>query len=365
LPEKLRHLEQRLHTSKLLKMGEPSQLPPRIDVHSHFLPPEYREELRKNGHSKPDGMPAIPEWSPEQHLEMMAGANVSKSILSVSSPGTNINSKDNALNLRLTRFCNSYAAKLKREHPSKFGYWAALPLPDINATLEEIKTAKEEGADGFGLMTNYHGHYLGSELFDPVFEELDRLKARVFIHPTMPCVACHASGSEPTTPLKATPLAQYPIPIFEFFFDTARAVTNLFLSGTVARCPNIRFVIPHAGGCLPPIISRFTGFSTVVATAGPILSEEEVRGALARQFYFDLAGFVFAGEKGGSGQLKALVEGYDVDYRRLLYGSDFPFTKAPFVKSFAVRMKPGLEELFDEKEREAIYQGNAIALLAE
>ncbi|KAF2816563.1 amidohydrolase 2 [Mytilinidion resinicola] len=346
-------------------MGEESQLPPRIDVHSHFLPPEYCDELRKNGHSKPDGMPAIPTWSLAGHLEMMSKANVTKSILSISSPGTNINANDNALNIRLTRFCNSYAASLKRDHPDKIGYWAALPLPDIDATFEEIKKAKEEGADGFGLLTNYHGNYLGSDIFDPVFQELDRLKARVFIHPTMPCVICQTSTSEPPTLVNATPLAaKHPIPIYEFFFDTARAVTNLFLSGTVARCPNIRFIIPHSGGCLPPVISRFIGFSSI-RPAGPVMIDQEVRGAIARQFYFDLAGFVFAGEKGGSGQLKALLEGYNIDHRSLLYGSDFPFTQTPLVKNFADRMKDGLEDLFNEEEREEIYEKNATALLAE
>lgn len=33
---------------------------PRIDVHSHFLPPAYAAALEDTGHSKPDGMPAIP-----------------------------------------------------------------------------------------------------------------------------------------------------------------------------------------------------------------------------------------------------------------------------------------------------------------
>ena len=32
----------------------------KIDVHSHFLPPFYREALASTGHSKPDGMPKIP-----------------------------------------------------------------------------------------------------------------------------------------------------------------------------------------------------------------------------------------------------------------------------------------------------------------
>jgi len=88
-----------------------------------------------------------------------------------------------------------------------------------------------------------------------------------------------------------------------------------------------------------------------------------VRKQLDTQFYFDLAGFVFDGESGGQGQLKAFVEGFEISFERLLYGSDFPFTQTQFVKTFAERMKDGLESLFGEKERDAIYQGNAVKLL--
>lgn len=94
------------------------------------------------------------------------------------------------------------------------------------------------------------------------------------------------------------------------------------------------------------------------------MSDVEVRGALARQCYFDLAGFVFAGDEGGSGQLAALVKGYNIGYDRLLYGSDFPFTPGPAVRNFAVRMKNGLESIFSEEERREIYEGNAVKLLS-
>jgi predicted TIM-barrel fold metal-dependent hydrolase len=307
-------------------------------------------------------MPAIPEWSPERHLEMMSTANVSKSIISVSSPGTHIVPGNDELGRRLTRECNAYAADMKRQYPDKFGVWAALPLPDVSDALAEIDCAVEEGADGFGLMTNYHGNYIGSSALDSVFHKLNEISATVFIHPTKPCIKLgNETSSSQTT--DALPFGeQYPIPIFEFFFDTARAVINLFGSGTVDRCPNIKFIIPHSGGALPPLMTRFIQFSNVVP-GGRVLNSTTVRKQLEEQFYFDLAGFVFDGESGGNGQLKAFVEGFEIPYERLLYGSDFPFTQTQFVKMFADRMKDGLENLFEESEREAIYEGNAKKLL--
>jgi predicted TIM-barrel fold metal-dependent hydrolase len=337
-------------------------LPRRIDVHSHFLPPFYRTALSENGHQYPDGMPAIPEWSLERHLEMMSVGNVSKSMLSISSPGTHIVPGNDELGRNLTRECNAYAADLKKRYSDKFGVWAALPLPDVEASLAEIDRAVEEGCDGFGLMTNYHGNYVGGAALDPVFDKLNEIGATVFIHPTKPCIKLSSETSSAQT-TDALPLGQqYPIPVFEFFFDTARAVINLFGTGTVDRCPNMKFIIPHAGGALPPLMTRFIQFSSVVP-GGRILDATTVRKQLDEQFYFDLAGFAFDGESGGNGQVKAFVEGFNISYERLLYGSDFPFTQTPYVKMFADRMRIGLESLFSGKEREAIYHDNAVALL--
>lgn len=350
-----------LASSELINMTESHPLPRRIDVHSHFLPSSFRDALAANGHTHPDGMPAIPEWSTQRHLEMLDTANVSKAILSISSPGTHIVPGNDSFGIQLTRDCNAYAADLKRQYPEKFGYWASLPLPNVDAALEEIEKSWEDGADGFGLMTNYHGHYLGSPEFDGVFAKFNELGATVFIHPTAPCIQGATAGEV----VQASPFgSQYPIPIFEFFFDTARTVINLFSSGTVDRCPNVRFVIPHAGGALPPLMTRFIQFSNVVP-GGRILNASMVRQQLDTQFYFDLAGFVFDGDEGGNGQLKAFVEGFEISHERLLYGSDFPFTQTQFVKSFADRMKIGMEALYSEKERDAVYAGNAEKLLAE
>lgn len=289
---------------------------------------------------------------------MMSVANVSKSILSISSPGTHLVPGNDALSRSLTRECNAYAARLKKEMPEKFGFWAALPLPDVSAALEEIDAAVEEGCDGFGLLTNYHGIYVGDPAFQGVFDRLNEIGATVFIHPTKPCIK---QGDGQT--MDALPFGErYPVPIFEFFFDTARAVVNLFSSGTVDRAPNVAFVIAHSGGALPPLMTRFVQFSNVVPGVR-VLDAEKVRSQLDEQFYFDLAGFVFDGESGGQGQLKAFVEGFEIRTERLLYGSDFPFTQTQSVKMFANRMKDGLESLFGVEERERIYERNAVELL--
>jgi len=344
-----------------------NSLPVRIDVHSHFLPPFFHDALVQAGLSKPDGMPAIPPWSTEAHLKMMESANVKKSVLSISSPGSHLTVGDNAAGKKLTRQCNAYAADLKERYPGKFGFWASLPLPDVDAALEEIEKAVDEGCDGFGLMTNYHGKYVGDAVFDPVFAKFNELGASVFIHPTTPCIA-HGTGNnatDPKTVTKALPFgSDVPVPIFEFLFDTSRAVINLFYSGTIDRSPKIQFIIPHVGGTLPPLITRFTAFGRLVPGT-KVLDPAVVRKQIEEQFYFDLAGTVFDDASGtsGRGQLKAFVQGFDISHERLLYGTDFPFTNNGSVVMLAETMKGGLEHLFDEREREAIYEKNAEKLL--
>ncbi|KAF1353875.1 hypothetical protein BDV97DRAFT_290806 [Delphinella strobiligena] len=337
--------------------------PRRIDVHSHFLPPDYRKACLENGHSQPDGMPKLPEWSEEAHVDVMSRVGITKAILSISSPGTHLVPGNSKLASTVTRYCNIYAASLKKKRPSQFGYFASLPLPDVDLTLAEIPIAIAEGCDGFALETNHHGHYLGDPLFDPVFEELNKRRCTVFIHPTTPCIA----RSEGKAPISATPLAaSYPNPLLEFLFDTARCVTKLFLSGTVRRFPDITYILPHCGGAVPPILSRFTGFSSLVPGPWNGVSEADTRQAFNEQFYFDTAGFAFAdGDMLGSGQLVGLVNGAGVSTSRLLYGSDYPFTNAGGVEKLAAVMDEGAKAMFTEEEIEALYHGNAEKLFSD
>jgi 6-methylsalicylate decarboxylase len=312
----------------------------------------------------------------------MSAVGISKSILSISSPGTSLyNSADDSV--RLTRRCNNYAASIKRDHPEKFGFWASLPLPFIPESLQEIEIALNEGADGFVLMTNYRGNYLGDPLFNHVFDVLNQKKARIFIHPTMPCIhnlseqkgqdRARLQGASdlinlpcaftPSEYQAATPLLDtYPIPMFEFFFDTARAACNLLLRGVLSVRQDLTIILPHAAGCFPPLLSRIALFSTLIKDAFPPdgsilpLQEDEIRELLNTRFYFDLAGAIFPG------QLKAMLIALGVQSDRLLYGSDFPFTPAGGVKSLATKMDDALIDLVGQHGKQKIYNGNAIRM---
>lgn len=280
---------------------------------------------------------------------------ISKSILSVSTPGTHLVAGDNELAAKVTREVNSYAAELKQRMPDRFGYFASLPIPDVETCLKEIKLSAEEDCDGYVVETNGHGHYLGDQLLDPIFDELNRRQAVLFIHPTTPKCPCTpqaiAQGSQP---MQATPFgSKYPNPMLEFFFDTARVVTNLFMSGTIKRCSDIKIILPHLGGAFPPLLSRWTGFSTLVPGDWVAQPEDQVREAFNKQIWFDLAGFPFPG------QIKGLVEGVGVSHSRIMYGSDFPFTRPNGVEMLLGQMDKGMTEMFNSDQIEDMYHRNA------
>lgn len=143
----------------------------------------------------------------------------------------------------------------------------------------------------------------------------------------------------------------------EFLFDTARVVANLFMSGTIARCPSLKIILPHLGGAFPPLLSRWTGFSELVPGDWEGVAEGVVKEAMGKQIWFDMAGFAFPG------QIKGLMLGVGVGHERLMYGSDYPFTQAEGVRGLMGKMDQGVRALFSEGEVEDLYWGNAERLL--
>ncbi len=313
-----------------------SASPRKIDVHAHYLPPGYADEMRKGGIIHPDGMPDYPKWNPELALEAYEKFGIATGILSISSPGVHYG--DDTAARRLARAVNDAGAEVIARYPSRFGLFAALPMPDIDGSLDEIAyTLDVLRADGIGLKTNVHGTYLGDRKFDPIFQELNRRKAVVFIHPTSPaCWQQCAMG--------------YPRPMLEFPFDTARAVTNLIFSGTLERCPNITVIVPHNGGVVPILASRINDIGNSLRL-GPAGTKDAL--SYLQRLYYDTA---MAGSKYSLSSLIQLV-----DASHIVYGSDWPWCP----EAQGLRINQQLEEttLFTGQEREAIYRGNAIKLM--
>ena len=292
----------------------------RFDVHAHYLPEQYRAALAAAGHSKPSGMPGIPAWSVEQALGMMDRVGIDVAILSISAPGLHFG--DDAAARKLARYVNDEGAKATSSHPTRFGMFASLPLPDIDGSLAEISYAFDTlNVDGVVVESNHNGIYLGDRKLDPVFEELNRRHAKVFIHPTNPhCPCC----SDPT----ALPPIGYPFPMLEFMFETTRAVFNLILSGTLDRYPDLKIIVPHAGATIPVLADRVAGLAPALGLSKPLDSAQFYE--TLRGLYYDLAGFPLPR------QILPLLE--IADPKHIMYGSDWPYTPEPLVADLAHKL---------------------------
>lgn len=317
---------------------------PKIDMHVHYLPQAYKDALLNSGEKNPDGFPT-PKWDSEVHLKTMEQLGISRSMLSISSP--HINFGDRNASKILARKVNEEGAELVKKYPSRFGLFASLPLPDVEDSIEEIQYAKDIlRVDGFALPTNTQGVYLGNPCLDPVFEELNRYKAVVVIHPNKP-------SSVPENVVEGLP-----IPMMEFFFDTTRTVINMILKRTLNKFPDIKFIIPHAGAFLPILADRIAAaIQMTPASFGENIKVEENRIDIydaLKNLYYDIAGVCLPR------QLAALLQIVNVDH--LLYGSDYPYTP----KFGGITLADALDKtnLLNNEQRRAVYHDNALKLFS-
>ena len=282
-----------------------------IDVHAHFVTDEYVAAAVAAGHVLPDGMPRWPTWSAEAHLALMDSQGIGRSMLSVSSPGVHFG--DDAAARVLARRVNEQGAEVARARPDRFGLFAVLPLPDVDASLAETAYALDElHAEGVAVETNAGGRYLGDPLFEPVLAELDRRRAVVFVHPTSP-------------PNWEQVALGRPRPMLEFLFDTTRSISDLLFTGAIERHPGIRLVIPHGGAALALLSARMELFRALLAPGADGTADGPGGVELLRRLWYDTAGTPFPV------QVPTLQATCGVDH--LLYGSDYCFTPPPGVEA--------------------------------
>jgi predicted TIM-barrel fold metal-dependent hydrolase len=275
----------------------------RIDVHSHTVPPFYTKVMEKEilatGHP-------LPTWTPALAIETMDRNNIATSMLSPMTRVVQDSFSDKSERARtLARQNNDYTQQLVRDYPGRFGHFAALPLPDTDGSLREMEYAYDTlKADGIGLWTSYADKWPGDPIFAPVYEELNRRKAIIFIH-SAPPICCRA--------LQPGVIDS----VVEYDFDIARAVVSYLKSDSFRRYPNIRFIFPHSGGTLPVLANR------VAESLPEKRSEKETLELMGevKQLYFDVAHATYPAP------LSALAK--VVPMSQILFGSDYPIVQYP------------------------------------
>ena len=314
----------------------------KIDVHHHTLPEFYRTALSVAGDVS--GAPVQP-WSLDDSSSLMTNLSISTAVLSLSAPGSEIAgtpAKGNAAAGRaLARKWNDYSASIRAREPAKFGFFGALPsLTDVEGSIEELKYALDElKADGITLFTSYDGKYLGHKDFEPIWAELDKRNAVIFIHP------CH-------TPSATWTSSQLPQPIIDYPHETTRTACDLIISGRKRQFPSCKIILSHAGGTLPFLSWRMMALCSTLFSG--LLTEESPHGEQitedTKSFYFDTA------LSGSANVLDSLLKWAPAE--RVLYGSDFPY--ATVEAEWSDKELEGYE--MDGETRRAVYRENALRL---
>jgi predicted TIM-barrel fold metal-dependent hydrolase len=300
-----------------------------IDVHHHVAPTNW---LSSGG--TPDEARVFKGWSIAKTLEEMDQSGVATSYASITVPGHRFD--DPASARRVSRECNDYMAELRVQHPGRFGVFALVPMPSVADTLAEIAYAYDTlKADGIGLFTSYGDKYIGNAAFDPVFAELNRRNAVVFVHPVVgPC--CGA-----VQPWIATAAIEYGT-------DTTRAIVEYIFNGGTQKFPNVKMIWSHAGGTMPYLAQRF------INQGQENMKSRVPNGFLpeAQKCYYDTA------QIPSKGVMLALRE--VVPPSQILYGTDYPY------RGFAWTAKMLTDDaVFNAREMSGIFRDNAAKMLAQ
>ncbi len=296
-----------------------------VDVHAHYQPPAIRAL------NLPGPMNA---WDLDKQIEDMDVAGVTRAVLSITTPGV---PASGAAGWRIARESNEYAAKLAADHGRRFGFFSCVPMDDMDAALKEVTYGFDVlKAQGVGLFTSYSGHWLGDTQFDPLFSELERRGAIVFVHPTSAACCTRLMPEVADT-------------LIEYGTDTTRAIASFVYRGAARRFPHVRMIWSHSGGTMPYLIERFDGADRGAAARAQ--APDGFRASIAR-FWYDIAQ---ASNPVATRALRSVVP-----MERIVFGTDYPFRSS-------LDHVTGLEDgkVFDRPELALIYRGNVANHLSE
>lgn len=323
----------------------------KLDLHTHYYPPAYFERIERGGGdftfaSSPTGQRIIryrgarffgitaPMTDVGKRLEDMDRVGIDTQVLSLSTP--NVYFVEGAVQADVARLVNDAYAELAAKHRGRFLGFASIPMDDPDAALRELERALDDlGMQGVVVLSNIRGRALADPVYRPFFEEADRRRACVFVHPMIPAAA--------------EPFGEYVLgPIVGFPFDTTLAIAKLCYAGVFKDLPNIRWLVAHAGGAIPYLMERLdSGWRDFAECRVNI---DEPPSVYLKRLYYDTVTFSLH-------NLRLLRDVVGADH--MVMGSDYPHLLGSIDK--AVSSIQTVE--FSPAEKERIFGGSALAIM--
>lgn len=325
----------------------------KIDIHTHYYPETYFQMIR-DAHAQsefsfdkdPTGRTIIthrgarffgitpPMTDPAKRLEDMDREGIDLEVISLSTP--NIFFADANHQPEVARIINDSYAELIARHPARFKGFASIPMDSPAAALSELHRAIDElKMCGVILLSNIRGRALTSIDYRPFFEEANRMKLCIFLHPMLP------ANPEPYNEYVLGPLVAFP-------FDTTLAVARMCFAGMLREFPDIRWIIGHAGGALPYLMERLdNGYRDFAECRANI---DQLPSVYLKQLYYDTVTF-------SPYTLRMARDLVGVEH--MVMGSDYPHLLGSIERSVT-----SIEDLsIPEYEKQRIFSGTALEIL--
>jgi aminocarboxymuconate-semialdehyde decarboxylase len=276
--------------------------------------------------------PAMTDVS--KRLEDMDRVGIDVEVVSLSTP--NVFFADADHQPAVARMINDSYAELIAQHPARFKGFASIPMDAPDAALHELHRAIDElKLNGVILLSNIGGRPLTSPDYRPFFEEANRMKLCIFLHPMIPA----ASDA----------FREYVLgPIVGFPFDTTLAVARMCYDGMFAELPDIRWIIGHLGGAVPYLMERMdNGFRDFADCRVKI---DQLPSVYLKRLYYDTVAF-------SPHTLKMVREMVGADH--MVMGSDYPHLLGSIDRAVS-----SIESLqISETEKQQMFSGTALSIL--
>jgi aminocarboxymuconate-semialdehyde decarboxylase len=323
----------------------------KYDLHTHYYPESYFDKIRElssefSFDKDPTGRTIIklrgarffgitpPMTDPAARIEAMDRVGIDVEVLSLSTPNVFFaQAKDQPA---VARMVNDAYSELMAKYPKRFRGFASIPMDAPDAALEELhRTLGELRMNGVVLMSNIQGRPLIAPQYRRFFEEANRLKATVFIHPMLPSV------TEPFQKYVLGPLVAFPC-------DTTLAVAQLCFDGVFRELPDIRWIVGHAGGAVPWLMERLdNGFRDFAECKEKI---DELPSTYLKKLYYDTVTF-------SPYTLNMLRDLVGADH--MVMGSDYPHLLGSIDRAVS-----SIEDLHIPRvEKDRIFSGTALSIL--
>jgi aminocarboxymuconate-semialdehyde decarboxylase len=276
--------------------------------------------------------PAMTDVS--KRIEDMDRVGIDVEVISLSTPNVFFTGAEHQPAVA-TMVNDSYAELIAR-HPKRFKGFASIPMDAPDEALKELHRAIDNlKLNGVILLSNIGGKPLTSPEYRPFFEEANRMKLCIFLHPMIPA--------------NSDAFREYVLgPIIGFPFDTSLAVARMCYDGMFEELPDIRWIIGHLGGAVPYLMERMdNGFRDFADCRVKI---DKLPSVYLKRLYYDTVSF-------SPHTLQMVLNMVGADH--MVMGSDYPHLLGSIDRAVS-----SIEDLdVSGEEKQQIFSGTALSIL--